>query len=733
MNFFALTGLANAITSTVLGLFVFFRKKELVNKLFAFFCFVIAFWGYSYYFQDITAIPSEAFILAKLLIAGAIFIPISYLHFVLAFTDSIKSHKKIIWFGYIFFVVIFLLDIFTKLVVRGVGPKLVFEFWPEPGAIFHPFLFIWGSFMIYTVYILIKNYKISEGIKRKQVQLILIGTIIGYLGGATNYFLYYNIPILPIGNWAIVFYLGIVAYVILKYQLFNIKVIATEAITFIIWAFLSIRFLLDTAISERIVDGAILFLVIIFGILLIRSVLKEVSQREEMEKLTHSLEASNIKLSTETRYLTDLQEFTTSIMEDIDFKKVIQAIVDEVSQRFGYIGAVLFLVSDDNKKISPVAVSGGTASKIAFKLLPKQIDHFDSLLEKDATLSSLAIKSNQIEIDEDFSKFFSIIPQNILIAIQKVLGVKTTIAIPVKSKGKAWGVLDVASKKFREEFSSEELDVLTILANQIGIILDNVDLFEQTKQLSSYKTELLSIVAHQLKNPLVVIKGYSSLVDDQTINDIATMKEVFKKIKLSSDKLIMLLNNLLDLHHIEEGKMHYEMQPVELNKMLKDIVDNFQIVAKQRKLNLIFKPFPKDVNINADPYKISQVFQNLIDNSLKYTPEGWVEIDILNDAEENSILVKIFDSGLGMSKELVGKLFQKFSRGVEEQQILGTGLGLYISKEIVEMHGGKIWAESDGEGKGSRFFVKLPIIIGSVTAVPITQNNSAQEQKTAVK
>src|SRR3989338_6007115 len=238
----------------------------------------------------------------------------------------------------------------------------------------------------------------------------------------------------------------------------------------------------------------------------------------------------------------------------------------------------------------------------------------------------------------------------------------------------------------------------------IRSVLKEVRQREEIQKLSEFKTELLSIVAHQIKNPLVVIKGYASLVEDKTICDAEAVSDVFKKIKAAAGKLVMLLNNLLDLHHLEEGKMHYEFQKLELNRFLKDIIDGFQIFARQKNLDLIFESSPAEVYVDGDTYKLSQVFQNLIDNAIKYTDKGYVKISV--ESKEKAIIA-VSDSGQGMSRDTTQRLFQKFSRGAGEV-IHGSGLGLYISKEIVEAHQGKIRAESDGEGKGSKLLVELP-------------------------
>jgi signal transduction histidine kinase len=232
-------------------------------------------------------------------------------------------------------------------------------------------------------------------------------------------------------------------------------------------------------------------------------------------------------------------------------------------------------------------------------------------------------------------------------------------------------------------------------------------LYKQVDELSKYKSELISVVAHQIKNPLAVIKGYATLIKDKTISDPKLVSEVVQKIQNAANKLIDLLNNLLNLSHIEEGKMNFDFSEIELNKFLKDIADDFQFVAQQKGLELVFTHLSQEILIKGDSHKLSQVFRNLIDNALKYTERGWVKIQC--QLKENNVLISINDSGFGMSKELIGNLFQKFSRGVKED-LLGSGLGLYIGKEIVLAHQGKIWAESPGENKGSSFYVELPTL-----------------------
>ena len=245
----------------------------------------------------------------------------------------------------------------------------------------------------------------------------------------------------------------------------------------------------------------------------------------------------------------------------------------------------------------------------------------------------------------------------------------------------------------------------------IRSVIKEVAQREQIEKLSVYKSELLSIVAHQIKNPLIVIKGYISLAESGVIKNKNELRDFFMKIKIVSGELIDLLNNLLDLDHLEDGRMHYDFREFEAAKFLKEIIDDFQFVAKQKNLALIFESEQKGIKIKGDDFKLSQVFRNLIDNAIKYTEKGWVKIKLTtNDLQPATALITVSDSGRGMSKESITNLFQKFFRRIEDERILGSGLGLYISRKIVEDHKGRIWAESEGEGKGSKFFVLLPAV-----------------------
>lgn len=231
---------------------------------------------------------------------------------------------------------------------------------------------------------------------------------------------------------------------------------------------------------------------------------------------------------------------------------------------------------------------------------------------------------------------------------------------------------------------------------------------KELSDLSRFKSELLSLASHQIRSPLAAIKGFASLILDGSYGPLTdNVKTAVEKMKKSSEELIGLINTLLDVRKVEEGKMEYVFTKTDLNKIVTDVVGLLQPLAEIKKLEFKFDSPGHEVWVNADGEKLKQVIQNLTDNAIKYTPAGFVHLELKEDA--GTATVSVTDSGVGFSPELGPHLFEEFVRDDRvKKQILGTGLGLYIARKIAEAHGGTISAESPGEGKGSSFKMKVP-------------------------
>jgi len=233
---------------------------------------------------------------------------------------------------------------------------------------------------------------------------------------------------------------------------------------------------------------------------------------------------------------------------------------------------------------------------------------------------------------------------------------------------------------------------------------------EELERISRAKTEFISITSHQLRTPLTVIKGYLSMILEGVYGEVSEkLKKVLENIYLANERLIKLVNSFLNVSKIELGKLELELERADIVEIVESVVKEMEIAAKEKNLYLKFEK-PKEVpKILIDKEKIREIILNLVDNAIKYTQEGGVEVklQILN----NRLQIVVADTGEGLTKEEKEKLFESFSRGSAGQKywVEGAGIGLYVAKKIVELHQGKIWVESEGKGKGSKFYVELPI------------------------
>ena len=255
----------------------------------------------------------------------------------------------------------------------------------------------------------------------------------------------------------------------------------------------------------------------------------------------------------------------------------------------------------------------------------------------------------------------------------------------------------------KEVMQREKLEVLTSELEEAN---------KKLQALDKLKSEFLSFASHQVKSPMIVVKGFASLIYDGSYGPASEkIKETAKKIKDSADRMISLVNNLLDLRKIEEGKMDYHFEKIEVGKLVSDVTGELKSLAENKSLILTFKDESHVAKALIDAEKFRQVIQNLVDNAIKYTKDGWVKIGVRLDDEQKNLIISVSDSGMGIPGKLLPFLFEQFNRGEDaKKSIQGTGLGLYIAKQIVSAHHGKIWAESEGEGKGSVFYVKIPTV-----------------------
>lgn len=528
------------IASTgVLGFVVYFsNRKSITNRTFLYFSVITALWGVVNYFSYKFTSSDLLLWLFRFLLFFAVFQSFYLYRLLLVFPKEKYSFS--IKHKYILTPLVLLISILTlsNYVFKGIigeptfGQVAVVD--KGVGLIFFALLAI--GLVMKAFVILIKKIKNSNNLKEKGIlRLLLIGLIIMF-----SLIIFFNLILatvfsnprfIPLGALFIFPFIIFASYSIFKQKLFNVKVAVTSVLVFSLSVVLLFEVVFSNTLLLIIFRSCVFFLVLVFGVNLIRSVLKEVQQRERLEQLRLKLEESNIKLE---------------------------------------------------------------------------------------------------------------------------------------------------------------------------------DANERLKGLDKLKTEFLSLASHQLRSPLTAIKGYISMIiegDYGKINKEAM--EIIERVFQSSQNLTKVVEDLLNVSKIEQGGMKYEMAPFSLVNVASNMAKDLSISAEKKNLKMSFESDDESLcMVNGDEGKIRQVVLNLIDNSIKYTKEGSINISVRRVGDK--VICAIKDTGMGMTEEIKQSLFQKFSRGEgARMNTSGSGLGLYLGKEIIVAHKGRIWVDSPGPNKGSTFSVEL--------------------------
>lgn len=744
MNFFALTGLINGLTSLFLFCIVLFSNRRKGKISFLLFTFSVIAWSFGYVLWQNSFTFTDALYWSRFLMIGAIFIPFTYLHFVINLSGNNKlvGLKKINYLIPIFFLAVNFFDMLSNrgLLIKSVENRLNFEYWPIPGPIFHLFIITWLGIVIFSTYLLYKSLKNSSGIKRSQIKYVLLGMLFGYIGGITNYFLWYNIPIPPIGNIFVSLYVFFIAISIFKYRLLNIKFIITRSLIYIVLvSIIATTFILASSITASIFEdlGVNQYIVwIAFAILVVAGM-------DPLKNLFASL-TDRIFYKDKIDYNIVLKSLSNIINEEIELPSLVKHIeenlvnqlkVQDAQLLLGVYGEQIFLPLTDYLAFTP-------AKRSKNRVAADKHVYYNSALIQYMRKVKIAIVTDEFEryiydLDEPTKQ------KKLNKILHDMQGLETGTTAPIIREGKMVALLLIGNKVSGETFSNEDINLLEVLSSQLAAAIERSKLYQEVqdfnlklqkevekatknllrandqlkeanihlKELDSAKSEFMSIASHQLRTPLAGIVGYLSMILDGDYGKIDnSQQKIVSEVFAASQRLVRLVNTFLNVTRIEAGRFTLSFVNVNFVDLVRGEVMELQPTADKKNVKLVYEE-PKDKNLMAMvDDKIRDAVLNLIDNAIKYTPDGTVTVRLEKEGKD-MLHYSVKDSGVGISKDEVDNLFQKFVRGsgIAKIQPNGSGLGLYIVKKIVEGHGGKVWAESEGEGKGSTFNIRIPI------------------------
>lgn len=290
----------------------------------------------------------------------------------------------------------------------------------------------------------------------------------------------------------------------------------------------------------------------------------------------------------------------------------------------------------------------------------------------------------------------------------------SAICVPLMTSKVKIGALVLENRSQPDQFMPEDVPFLETVADLIALAIENVRLRQELhetqamEEANRLKAELISTLAHEMRTPLTSIKGYSTaLLVDGLEFDPQTQRQFLEIIDQECDVLQDLIHDLLESSVIDAGLLGLEPQPVRLSILARNVIAD---LAHRTTICRFVVDFGSDFPIvDADPHRIEQVLRNLLDNAIKYSPQGGL-IVVQGEVNGAYVTISVADQGVGIDPKNQSRLFEKFFRvrsGLA-QHVVGSGLGLPIARTIVESHGGQIWAESQ-VGQGSTFFFTLPI------------------------
>jgi signal transduction histidine kinase/HAMP domain-containing protein len=293
-------------------------------------------------------------------------------------------------------------------------------------------------------------------------------------------------------------------------------------------------------------------------------------------------------------------------------------------------------------------------------------------------------------------------------------GIEKVVIFQLCSREKVIGFITMSVPAERE-ISIKDMRLLVSIGNQVGIVVENVRLFEETKKayeelksLDKMKEEFLSNVSHELKTPLVSIEGYSEVLSAGTLGELnEQQKKAVDTVMRNADRLERLIDSILYLSIEEAGRMQYTFKPLQIVDVIEKSVSDMLLQIKRNDLTIKKELSDNLPLIQADEDRMMQVMINLIGNAIKFTPSG--EIAITAHEDGDNLHIAVSDTGIGICQEQIDNLFERFYQGdaSTKRRYGGTGLGLHISKLIVEAHKGRIWAESE-KGVGTTIHFTLP-------------------------
>jgi signal transduction histidine kinase len=368
----------------------------------------------------------------------------------------------------------------------------------------------------------------------------------------------------------------------------------------------------------------------------------------------------------------------------------------------------IYLV-DEHGTIQQVAVAHHDQAKAA--LAEALLQRYPPMPERAHGLMQVVQTGQPILVPQMDTALFEAIAQDVEhLRFLRELGVASYLLLPLSAGDRTLGVLAFGRANTRPPFSAEHLPLTQELAHRAAIAVENARLYRAAQDAIQLREQFLSVAAHELKTPLTTLKGYAELLQRRVTRegtfsprDARALQTVVEH----AHRLDTLIATLLDVSRLEAGQLRIGQEPVDLHTLTDRVVTEMQQMAEQHTIALTSQD--ESLTVIGDELRLEQVLNNLIGNAIKYSPAGGA-ISVRLERQDGLACISVSDQGMGMPAHALPHLFERFYRAdnVDERHISGVGIGLYVVKEIVTLHGGSVTVEST-EGQSSTFRILLPV------------------------
>jgi PAS domain S-box-containing protein len=421
-----------------------------------------------------------------------------------------------------------------------------------------------------------------------------------------------------------------------------------------------------------------------------------------------------------------LSEATTILASSLDYGSTLQSLAEFVVHQFCDWCTIAIAKPDRTKDW--VATAHRDPQKA--RLIQELIQYYPESIDEDPEIRSV-IQNGESRllrlIDDDFLQNAAKDKRHR--ELLQSLGCRSSVVVPIRARGKILGAIAFVLGDGNRTYSLTELRLAEEVARRAGIAIDNARLYEAAQAAIRTRDEFMSIASHELKTPLTSLKLQLQMLKRSVRPSVAfalSPEKLGKSVDVSLlqlGRLNRLVDDLLDVTRIQAGKLVCDFEEIDVSALVCDLVDRYRENLRSAGCE-VFVHVPSHVTVWADQFRLEQVIVNLLSNAGKYGAGKPVEISVA-ELPDQRVEIVCRDHGMGIAQDKLGKVFERFERAVEARNISGLGLGLYISREIIQAHHGSIRVESQ-EGHGSTFIIELPTAQPK-RLVPAAIENSSQE------